>query len=407
MSLFVNSITNPEFFPIRIEDFFTEANVSAIQGHEQVEGVVRGLELNVNWSPGTEEWLQRQEKNAMQYYNFLMNTNQTSAKEVLKRLSELAAEMNVTVQQLLLNSARRTSWAINILGIETDKIAGMVSYFNNLVEGRFLRPKEENTIVVTTDVVEYTGLKVGDTVTFQIGKGNFTYRIVGVIGPHHNLHMVADLFHLQDIIKHEMGNESSVLPLYTVLFVKAASPADVVGVAQEIERLCPTAGVEYAGFAATLARQLLESLVANYNLTSTLAILLTGGLLLISRGLEAVKSRREVGLLKAMGWGRMDIFSYTIVQSAIIGLVAGALATLSLSLMGPYLRGAFVPDLSGFSGLAKEEAMSLVDFIISKVPDPIMTMLAPVIGVITSVAASLLASAYYLWLSPAKAMREV
>jgi len=75
--------------------------------------------------------------------------------------------------------------------------------------------------------------------------------------------------------------------------------------------------------------------------------------------------------------------------------------------MGPYLRDIFTPNLSVYSGLAKEEALSLVSFIVSKVPDRNLLMLAPAIGVIISVAASIIASAYYLRLSPAEALREV
>lgn len=406
-NLWADSIINPELLPIEKEYFFTEANVSDIQGLEQVESVVRGLEFNVKWNPGTEKWLQRQEKTAMEEYRYLTTSDDPAAKEVLELIEQRAAELNITVLELLMMKAHQGSWAINILGVETNKTVGMVSYFNNVVEGRFLKPTEENGIVITTDVVEYTGLKVGDEVTFQIGKGNYTYQIVGVIGPHFTLHMVADLSHLESIIKHELGNNSSILPLYTVLFVKAASPVYVTDIAERIQSLYPNAWVEYAGFTATLARQLLESLKANYNLTSALVILLTGTLLLISRGLEAIKRRREVGLLKAMGWGRMNILNYTIIQSAIIGLVAGILATLSLLLMGPYLRDIFIPNLSGYSGLAKEEALSLVSFIVSKVPDRNLLMLAPVIGIIISVTASIIASAYYLRLSPAEALREV
>jgi len=66
-------------------------------------------------------------------------------------------------------------------------------------------------------------------------------------------------------------------------------------------KLYPEAGVEYNTVSASILTSTLNSFRNIYNVVSTALFVPVASTLFAARALETIKSRREIGLLKAVG----------------------------------------------------------------------------------------------------------
>jgi len=320
--------------------------------------------------------------------------------------------------------------AIMISAIEVNKTGDVIFYLNNLVEGRYIKPGEKE-IVLTTGARSWLGLDVGDEVTFIFGPivnaenttsyeeieslSKIKFKIVGIISVPSTAYVdaVADLGVMMKIFKETNADrlrpfiENGSFPVYTSFYVKVDDPKYLVDVGSKIQKMFPKAGVYYPAVQAKLIMEVLQGLKRNFDMMN-LFILAPAGIILFSvRVLEGVRSRRQIGLLKAMGWTNKHILTLVVVDILFIGLVSGVLASLVSILIAPYLRGILISGGYFGTGLIRANIMSVLYNMMPRIPDERLMLLSPLIGIVLFILASLFTTIYYARLSPAETLKEV
>jgi ABC-type antimicrobial peptide transport system permease subunit len=215
---------------------------------------------------------------------------------------------------------------------------------DQIVDGRFLRPADRGTAIVSQSYADENGLGVGDTVKVASRK-----------------------FEIAGISSAPLGGTSSdvYVPLSTLqklsdregrvnqLQVRAASVDDVGSVASAIED-------EFSGSEVTTASDVADrvsgSLVSAQNLSDTLGTALAIVALGAAVGLATLltlssvsKRTRELGTLKALGWRQWPVVRQVSAESLAQGLLGGA-AGIVIGLAGSALIGALNITLEASAG---------------------------------------------------------
>lgn len=215
---------------------------------------------------------------------------------------------------------------------------------DQIVDGRFLRPSEPDSAIVSQAYADENGLGVGDDV--KVGSKDF--RIAGISsaplgGTSSDVYVpLATLQKLSD-------REGRVNQLQ----VRAASVDDVDSVASAIED-------EFGGSEVTTASDVADrvsgSLVSAQNLSdklgAALAIVALGaavGLATLLTLSSVSKRTRELGTLKAMGWRQRLVVRQVSGESLAQGLLGGA-AGILIGLGGSALIGALDITLEATAG---------------------------------------------------------
>jgi|GEM_PF-1103217 len=366
---------------------FSIDDIIRIEGINHVKKIVKGIRFEVGWRPNTEKWREYEKK--------------------------LAEEIGLHGHSV------KIYYQIGVLGVEVDKAGDIVADFKNILEGRFIRPGS-NEIILSKATIDYTGVKIGDYITIPIGDPprNYTFHVTGVLltpRPPVELGAVVDLNYMLKILNEVYGDvvnkyiAKRSFPLYHILYIKVDSIKSLYDVGNEIMKLYPEAGVEYNIVSASILTSTLNSFRNIYNIVSTALFIPFASTLFIARALETIRSRREIGLLKAVGWRNRHIITYIIIQTIIIGLLGGLVSTLAIIFLAPYIRGLFAinPTGLGLSGEAKAEAYAVLSIILHNIPDIRFTLLAPIYGIAIFILASIFTTIYYLRLEPSTALKEV
>jgi putative ABC transport system permease protein len=198
-----------------------------------------------------------------------------------------------------------------------------------LVKGRWLRPEDENAIVINTYVLQdEPDVDIGSEIVLDVDDRETTWRIVGVVQPGlPTAEAYANYPYLARLMR-EVGRASS---LYVI-----AERHDLdaqVQVAKALETHLESTGLNVSS-AQTVAGRRARSGVL-FDILSTLlmamAILLAvvGGIGLMGTMLLNVLERiREVGVMRAIGASNDAILQIFIVEGVVIGLIAWVLATI-------------------------------------------------------------------------------
>lgn len=170
-------------------------------------------------------------------------------------------EMNMTGEEYYV-SISQSIFSFNILGIETDKLKGVESWFNEMKEGRFIRPREKKARIISAYVSDELGLSIGDNITVPLGgineyddaygkrvdtRENYTLQIVGIINSNYQDSAVVDLNFLIEALKKNAGEMSSILPLYNRLFIKTSSENLIEEATNRIQSDYPDAAIIIRG----------------------------------------------------------------------------------------------------------------------------------------------------------------
>jgi putative ABC transport system permease protein len=226
--------------------------------------------------------------------------------------------------------------------------------------------------------------------------------------------------------KHDVGNLANQVNL---IYVAAASAADIPAVQSEISRLLPGDTVTAA---SSLAREVTGSLATVSKLAndlgrwvSVLALIAAFALAcLLMMGAVAHRSE-EFGTLKSLGWRTRQIITQVLGESLVIG-IAGAAAGVGLGFAGAAIITAVAPNVSGtlVNSLGQASAIGSMHQVIQNgsaapvtygavtVPlSPSITIGVIALAVILAMAGGLLAGLFGSWraarLRPADALRRV
>jgi putative ABC transport system permease protein len=220
------------------------------------------------------------------------------------------------------------------------------------------------------------------------------------------------------------GTGGSLAGAVTLIYVAAASAADIPAVQHEISALLPRDTVTAA---ASLASQVTGSLTGAAKLANDLGrwlsvLVLIAAFAVASLLTMAAVARRsaEFGILKALGWRTRRITAQVLCESAVIG-IAGAAAGIGLGLAGAGLIAAVAPALSATDPAAvgsmqqspaRQGNISPFVYHAVSVPlSPSITAGVIVLATVLAIAGSLLAGAFGSWriarLRPADALAQI
>jgi putative ABC transport system permease protein len=194
-----------------------------------------------------------------------------------------------------------------------------------------------------------------------------------------------------------------------VIYVAAASAADVASVQNEIAKLLPSASITSS---ADLAKAVSGSLASASNLANDLGTWLQVGVLIATFAIASLltmaavaRRTREFGTLKALGWRTRRIIAQIMAESLVIGVI-GAVLGIALGVGGAALIGAITPKLSATIGQDSDSSHTVEVHLTAHV-----TIGAIALAVLLALAGSLTAGSFGGWrasrLRPADALAEI
>ncbi len=209
------------------------------------------------------------------------------------------------------------------------------------------------SVVIGGGVARARGAGVGDTLSFRGYGGEQFFFTVAEVLPHASELVAADLFLIAETEYRAMlGIDDGA---YTDIAVSVRNPREVVTVANKIIAALPDTRV-------ILREEILRTYDALFDWREGLMlVLLTGAVLAFAifagdkaSGLSA-EERREIGLLKAVGWETTDVIAMKVWEGAAVSLAAFLAGYLLAYLHVFHFSGAlFEPVLKGWAVLYPE-----------------------------------------------------
>ena len=215
------------------------------------------------------------------------------------------------------------------------------------------RKLEEDEAVIGATIARTRGLGRGDFLSFRAGDGQpYTFRIADVLEPDSEL-VSADLI----LVSEQRFRSFFGIPEghYTDLVLRVRNPKELRKVAEKLTLKLPDTR-------PILREEILRTYDAIFSWRQGIVfVLLTGAILAFvifawdkASGLSA-EERKEIGVLKAIGWETSDVIRMKFWEGAIISLSAFLLGYLAAYLHVFYASaGLFEPVLKGWAVLYPE-----------------------------------------------------
>ncbi|HLO33368.1 MAG TPA: ABC transporter permease [Anaerolineales bacterium] len=200
-----------------------------------------------------------------------------------------------------------------------------------LVSGRWLKPGDENAIVVSNYLVQmFPDIGVGDWLTIKLNGKESNWQVIGVfsmIATGGDPVLYANYEHLSHVINQ---------PGQVYILLVTTSKHDVATqqkVSDQLEALYAERGVRV--LISQLGQDEIQNLTemfdifAYFFLAMATLIALIGGLGLMSTmSINVLERTREIGVMRAIGASNWDIQSIVIVEGMVIGLISWVISIL-------------------------------------------------------------------------------
>jgi len=273
----------------------------------------------------------------------------------LSQPNVIAAARRIQTGGLISN--REGAFPMSIIGIDPEAEAPVSLIAEHIVEGRYVEPEDEDSVLIGKGLAEALAIKVGDRVTMvgsDIHKQN-RQRTMTVIG-------------IYDIGIPSMEKGTSYISL-----TEAQNLFGLRGQSTEVQITLKRVGTETAVVTALtplLPGYEVESWAKNYPELSnavgrknivmdifSVIIVMIAGIGILNLLLMAIYERtREIGLLGAMGLKPRQIATTFILEGALIGVV-GVVAGIALGLMINLSLMQVGMDYSQFAGVTEYMAL--------------------------------------------------
>ena len=242
---------------------------------------------------------------------------------VLASHSEVAA-----ASPLLELEVKRTGTdeTLQLIGVDVFALAGVTPVLlprPAAESGRFAALSDD-TVFLSGAAQAALGLKLGDSVDFQAGTLNTSFKLAGDIpGAAENRRLV-----LMDIaaVQYRFGKIGRL----TRIDLRLAEGVSPDAARSTLQALLP-AGVliEAPEAAADQAANLSRAYRVNLTMLAAIA-LLTGGFLVFSaQALSVVRRRTEFAFLRALGLARRSLFVWLLAEGALVGLAGGVVGVIA------------------------------------------------------------------------------
>lgn len=292
--------------------------------------------------------------------------------------------------------------ALTMLGIDPFAEAQMRQYFASAsapgapgVEGLALLRlmSEPDTVLASQSVAARLGLAPGDQLALRTAQGQRNVTLVGIIHPRNELSaqalatlLIADISTAQEIV----GSPGVMTRIDLVL-------EDPQLLARIQESLPPGAVVRPVESSRNSLEQLSNSFTLNLQALSLLALIV--GLFLVYNimSFSVVQRRRQIGMLRAIGATRRQVFAGMLLEAFVLG-AAGTLLGLAIGyVLGGFLVGAVTRTITDLYYLVEVQTLVLSSATIAK---------GVVTGLGASLGAALIPALNATRITPASALRS-
>ena len=270
---------------------------------------------------------------------------------------------------------------LTLLGIDPFAEAQVRQYLAGAsvpgVEGQALirLMSEPDTVLVAQSVAARLGVEPGDQLALRTARGARNVTLVGIIHPANGLSaqalaslVVADISTAQEIV-----GSPGVLTRIDLVLTDAQVLADIQG------SLPPGVVVRPVESNRSSLEQLSDSFTLNLQALSLLALIV--GLFLVYNimSFSVVQRRTQIGMLRAIGATRRQVFAGILLEAVVLG-IAGTLLGLAVGyVLGSFLVGAVTRTISDLYYRVEVQTLTLTSLTIAK-------------GVLTGLGASLAAA---------------
>lgn len=229
-----------------------------------------------------------------------------------------------------------------VMGIDVGNMPISDEIGFTISSGRFLQPNDNSSAVVGSYFAYAFGISVNDTlILYNESQKLFNYTIVGIFSMKINLY-TSDLI-LMPI--HDARNFFGISSdLATDLCVYTVGSAQARTVATQIMQIIPNARVLTR---SALREALITAYGARSGFVSTIwYILLLSVVMVAWNQASAVssESKREVGILKSLGFSTLDVLEIRLMESIILGVISASISIFLAIVYDLYLGAPIIRD---------------------------------------------------------------
>lgn len=211
-----------------------------------------------------------------------------------------------------------------------------------ITSGRFLQPGDINCVIVGTYFASVFQTNVNDTLTlYNESQMPFNYTIIGIFSIDINLY-TSDLILMPIQSAREFFAISS--DYATDLCVYTTSNAQARTVATQMTEIIPNSRVLTR---SALKDALITAYGARSGFISTIWYILLLAVIMVAwnqAGAVSAESKREVGILKSVGFSTIDVLEIRLMESIILGVVSASLSIALAIVYDLYLGAPIIGD---------------------------------------------------------------
>lgn len=293
--------------------------------------------------------------------------------------------------------------ALTLLGIDPFAEAHVRQYVAGAspanapgVEGQALLRllAEPDTVMAAQSVAARLGLSSGDTLALRTARGSRSVTLVGIIEPANELSaqaltslIVTDISTAQELV-----GSPGVLTRIDLVLSDAQALLDIQA------SLPPGVVVRPVESSQSNLEQLSDSFTLNLQALSLLALVVGVFLVYNIMSFSVVQRRSQIGMLRAIGATRRQVFGGTLIEAVALGVVGTLLGVAVGYVLGGHLVGAVTRTISDLYYRVEVQALTLSSFTVAK---------GAITGIGASLGAALIPALNATRITPAGALRSV
>lgn len=255
-----------------------------------------------------------------------------------------------------------------------------------VIEGRYLTPDDEYVALVDREYAQLNNLTLGSTVTYTVN-----YEVVGIVDVGAASIIKSHIYVNLPIVQQVLPGKP--IGLVNVALIRVSDPRTVDQTSEVLEDKWSNATTLTASDLAETASGVISMGEGTaWNISIALAVVAI--LFTIKSQLGSVAERtREIGILKAIGWGNSDVVNQIVIESALQGVIGGILGCILGYGFALYVLSTIGGEIGG--------ALHFITI------DPLILALGFGVSVVSGMAAGLYPSWRAARLAPAEALRAI
>jgi ABC-type lipoprotein release transport system permease subunit len=215
----------------------------------------------------------------------------------------------------------------SIEGIETNTSVGkkLGSWVD---QGRFINAVDNNKAVLESHFAKFNHLKVGNNVTL----GSKTFEVVGIL----KIGEGSPTFSSNAYIKSSDAQSISGIKEYDQLYLKVDDISNEEAVKVEISQIDPQIMVISGNYISASLSNVSNIYSTFYWVGVSVMVLIAILVLFKVNAMALLERRRDIAILQAVGWMRMDITQQILLEISLqtmLGFILGAIASLAVIIL--------------------------------------------------------------------------